>query len=309
MKILITGGAGFIASHVADAYLEDGHEVVIVDNLSTGYLSNVNPKAKFYLLDICSQDLNKVMAVEKPDIVNHHAAQISVPFSVKEPLLDERTNVWGLINVLQNCVRHNVKKMVFISSGGAVYGEAEEYPTSESCGVKPMSPYAINKMIGEFYLEFYRQQHGLDYTILRYANVYGPRQVAKGEAGVVSIFIEKLLANQQPELYAFDGEPDGMVRDYVYVKDVVQANLKALLSGSGEVFNIGTGMETTTRTLYNEIAGQLGSDLQPLPSPPRAGDLRRSLLNSKKAEAMLQWQPTYSLSNGIAETIDFIKNI
>lgn len=309
MKILLTGGAGFIASHVADAYIDAGHEVVIVDNLSTGYLSNVNPKAKFYLLDICSQDLNKVMSVEKPDIVNHHAAQISVPYSVKEPLLDERTNVWGLINLLQNCVRHNVKKIIFSSSGGAVYGEADEYPTPESCTAKPMSPYAINKMIGEQYLRFYREQHGLDYSVLRYANVYGPRQVSHGEAGVVSIFIEKLLAGQQPDLYAFNDEPDGMVRDYVYVKDAVKANLKALSAGDGEIFNIGTGIETTTLDLYSEIARQLGSELQPLHQSPRPGDLRRSVLNSKKAELFLQWSPSTSLADGIAETIKYIKSL
>jgi UDP-glucose 4-epimerase len=309
MKILITGGAGFIGSHVADAYIEAGHEVVIVDNLSTGYLSNVNPKAKFYLLDICSQDLNKVLSVEKPDIINHHAAQISIPFSVKDPLLDERTNVWGFINVLQNCVRHNVKKVIFISSGGAIYGEAEEYPSSENCPTKPLSPYAINKLVGENYLRFFKQQHGLDFTVLRYANVYGPRQVSHGEAGVVSIFIEKLLANQQPDLYVFDNEPKGMIRDYVFVKDAVQANIKALLSGGGEAFNIGTGIETTTKALYDEIARQLESKIEPVISAPRDGDLHRSLLNSKKAEMFLQWKPECTLTEGIAETINFIRNI
>jgi UDP-glucose 4-epimerase len=309
MKILLTGGAGFIASHVADAYIDAGHEVVIVDNLATGYLSNVNPKAKFYLLDICSQDLSKVMSVEKPDVVNHHAAQISVPYSVKEPLLDERTNVWGFINLLQNSVRHNVKKIIFSSSGGAIYGEADELPTPETCNPSPMSPYAINKLIGEQYLRFYKQQHGLDYTILRYANVFGPRQLARGEAGVVSIFIEKLLANQQPELYAFADAPEGMVRDYVYVKDAVKANLKALASGDGEIFNIGTGIGTTTLDLFKEIARQLGSELEPVLAEPRPGDLRHSVLNCKKAEVFLQWTPAVTLADGIAETINYIKSL
>ena len=198
MKILVTGGAGFIGSNVADAYIQAGHEVVIVDNLVTGNRRNINPKAIFYEMDICDESLSEVFAKEKPDMVNHHSAQISVPLSIENPLLDVINNVYGWVNVLQNCVRTGVKKVIYISSGGAIYGEAEEYPTSEKYNPKPLSIYAINKRVGEDYLYFYRHQYGLNYTVLRYANVYGPRQISQGEAGVVSLFTEKLLKGEIP---------------------------------------------------------------------------------------------------------------
>lgn len=203
MKILITGGAGFIGSHVADACLEAGHEVLVVDDLSTGSLDNLNPRAKFYQISICDPSLSQVFEREQPDIVNHHAAQISVPRSIENPLADVETNVKGTVNLLENCVKYKVKKVVFISSGGAIYGEAEEYPTSEAYPPKPLSVYAINKLAGENYLYFYNHQYGLNYTVLRYANVYGPRQNASGEAGVVSIFINALLAGRTPTIYAY----------------------------------------------------------------------------------------------------------
>ncbi len=307
MKILITGAAGFIASHVADAYIELGHDVIIVDNLYSGYLQNLNPRAKFYQLDVCSSELEEVFALEKPDFVNHHAAQISVPLSVKEPLLDAEVNVKGFINVLENCVKYKINKVIFISSGGAIYGEAEEYPTTEKCPLKPLSPYAINKMASESYLNYYRHQYGLKHTILRYANVYGPRQVSHGEAGVVSIFIEKLLTGVQPDIYCFDGEPDGMIRDYVYVKDVVKSNVLALESGEGEAFNIGNGIEITTGMLYREIIRQMKLDSKPNPGQARAGDIHRSLLNADKAKRVLHWTADYSLEQGISETIEFFK--
>lgn len=305
MKILITGGAGFIGSHVADAYLQQGHEVVIVDNLSTGYLDNVNTQAKFYQIDICSSELNKVFSTEKPDIVNHHAAQISIPVSVKDPLADAEINVKGFINLMQCCTKYQVRKVIFISSGGAIYGEAAEYPTSESCPTQPLSPYAINKKVSEDYLYYYRKAFCIDYTILRYSNVYGPRQVSHGEAGVVSIFMEKLLAGERPNLYAYNTEPDGMIRDYLYVKDAVLANLAALDKGSGEAYNIATCTETRTLALFNEIAGQMHSEIQPVLCPARKGDIHRSLLNIDKAFKQLRWQPHYTLKEGIAETIKF----
>lgn len=307
MKILITGAAGFIASHVADAYINAGHEVVIVDNLSTGYRHNLNPKAKFYNLSICDPALADVFAHEKPEIVNHHAAQISVPLSIQNPLLDAETNVKGLINVLENCVKHSARKVIFISSGGAMYGEAEEYPTSETYAPKPLSVYAINKMVGESYLYFYSHQYGLNYTVLRYANVYGPRQVSHGEAGVVSLFIEKLLSNQTPTIYRYANEDDGMIRDYVFVLDVVQANLKALELGDGQAFNIGTGKETSTLELYNEIEAQMQTDIKPLFGQARLGDLHRSLLNSAKAKQVLGWESAYSLKEGISQVVAYFR--
>ncbi len=307
MRILVTGGAGFIGSHVADAFLEAGHEVIILDNLSTGDRRNVNPSAHFIEADICSSSLKQAFAEIRPDIVNHHAAQVSVPVSVRDPLLDAKINVTGFLNVLHNCVAAGVGKVIFISSGGAVYGEAEEYPSSENCPLRPLSPYAIHKKVAEDYLRFFRHEYGMDYTILRYANVYGPRQVSHGEAGVVSIFIEQLLANRQPRLYSYEGEPQGMIRDYVYVKDVVAANLKALDCGGNEAFNIGTGRETYTRDLYDEIARQLGTDIQPEQGLARPGDLHRSLLNIEKAERLLGWKPRYTMSQGLAETIGYFK--
>ncbi|HQQ68059.1 MAG TPA: NAD-dependent epimerase/dehydratase family protein [Candidatus Cloacimonadota bacterium] len=305
MKILITGAAGFIASHVADAFIEAGHEVVIVDNFRTGYPKNLNPKARFYELDICDPRLEDVFAREKPDLVDHHAAQISVPLSVEDPLTDAEINVKGLINILENCVKYQVKKVIYISSGGAMYGEATEYPTSETYNPKPLSVYAINKMVGEDYLYFYRHTYGLDYTVLRYANVFGPRQVSHGEAGVVSIFVEKLLAGETPTLNAYPEEPNGMIRDYVYVKDVVRANLAALDQGSGEAFNIGTCIETSTRALYDEICRQMGTRIEPNKGTARKGDLHRSLLKIDKAKKVLGWTPRYTLAEGISEVIQY----
>ena len=309
MKILITGGAGFIGSHVADACINKGYEVVVVDNLRTGYRRNLNPKVKFIQMDICDPAIREVFEQERPDILDHHAAQISVPLSIEDPLSDAEINVKGLINLLQNCVLSSVKKVVYISSGGAMYGEAEEYPTSETYNPRPLSVYAINKMVGEDYLYFYKAQYGLDYTVLRYANVYGPRQVSHGEAGVVSIFTEKLLKGETPVLNAYPDEPEGMIRDYVFVKDVVKANLLAFSTGNGEAFNIGTCLPTSTLALYQEIGRQLGFCPSPRKAGARKGDLRRSLLDIRKAEQYLGWTPSYSLKEGISQVIDYYKEL
>lgn len=308
MRILVTGGAGFIASHIVQAYLDEGHEVIVVDNLSTGYMHNVDSRARFYKLDIRDAQLGEIFASEQPDIVNHHAAQISVPLSIDQPCLDADINVLGFINLLQCCIAYKVKKMIYISSGGAIYGEAKEYPTTEAYHPQPLSVYAINKMAGEQYLNFYHHQYGLDYTILRYANVFGPRQVSHGEAGVVSIFIEKLLQGLIPTVYAYPGEPEGMIRDYVYVADVVRANMLALTGGNNDYFNIGTCIETTTSQLYNTIQWQLGLEVPPHRGDARKGDLKRSMLDYSKAYRILGWTPIYSLEDGIKETIAFFKD-
>ncbi len=305
MKILVTGGAGFIASHIVDKYIELGHDVIVVDDLSTGFKHNVNPKAKFYEIDIRSKELEQVFRDEKPEIVNHHAAQISVPVSVKEPELDAEVNVIGFLNILQNCVKYKVKKVIFISSGGAVYGEAEEYPTTENYDPKPLSPYAIHKYVSEKYLYFYHHQYGLKYTVLRYANVFGPRQIPHGEAGVVSIFITNFRDNKKTYLYAFGEEPDGMIRDYVFVRDIVNANVLALDRGELDAFNIGTGLETTTGQLYREIALQMNTKVEPVRKGARLGDIRRSCLNIERAKNEFGWEPKHSLSEGVKETIDF----
>ncbi|MGC9361802.1 MAG: NAD-dependent epimerase/dehydratase family protein [Candidatus Syntrophosphaera sp.] len=305
MKILLTGGAGFIASHIADAYLASGHEVVVVDDLSTGSRQNLNPRAIFHQIDIRDESLEEVFTAERPDIVNHHAAQISVPLSITQPQLDVDINVRGMVNLLQNCVKYNIKKVIFSSSGGAIYGEAKEYPTREEYPPEPISVYALNKMAGEQYLRFYNRQYGLNFTILRYANVYGPRQVSQCEAGVVSIFINTLLDGGTPTIYSYPDEPGGMIRDYVYVKDVVRANQLVLEQGDNDVFNIGTCRETSTSLLYETILRNLGKDIQPHKGPARQGDLRRSMLDCSKAFTELGWSPIYNLEEGIRETIEY----
>jgi UDP-glucose 4-epimerase len=307
LKILVTGGAGFIGSNVVDAYVEDGHEVIVVDNLSGGYKENVNKKAKFYLVDVRSPLLEEVFKLEKPDLVNHHAAQMSVPYSVENPGFDADVNVLGLLNILQNCVKYSVKKVIFISSGGAVYGEADEYPTTENYAPKPLSPYAITKFVSENYLYYYKHQFNLDYAVLRYANVYGPRQVPHGEAGVVSIFIEKLQNGETPTVFAYPDEPDGMVRDYVFVGDVVEANRAVVEKGSGEAWNIGTGLETNTRTLYDTICRVMGCSIKPNPAGARKGDLKHSCLNVDKAAEGLGWKANHTLEEGVAKTYEYFK--
>ncbi len=311
MKILVTGGAGFIGSHVVDGYIAEGHEVVVVDNLYTGRLENLNPGAVFYLMDVRSEDMQKVFEIERPEIVNHHASQISVPESVANPRLDADINIMGLLNLLENCVRFSVKRFIFSSTGGAVYGETEVIPTPEETPPQPLSPYAITKLCSENYIRFYGYQYGLNYCILRYANIYGPRQIPHTEAGVVSIFINALKRNEIPTVYHYPEEPDGMTRDYCYVKDVVRANILALNRGDSEVINIGTSVETTTGELYRTILGIIREYgfakeerfLSPGKGPARPGDLRRSALANKKAREVLGWSPGYDLYTGLKETI------
>lgn len=310
MKILVTGGAGFIGSNVVDAYIAAGHDVVVMDNLFSGKWENINPMAKFYLMDIRSAEVAKVFEKEKFDLINHHAAQMSVPASVEDPLFDADVNVKGFINLLEASSRHGVKKVIFISSGGAIYGEAKEFPTTEKSPVLPLSPYAITKSVSEQYLAFYHHQYGLDYTILRYANVYGPRQIPHGEAGVVAIFMDRLLQGQSCTVFHFPDEPKGMTRDYCFVGDVVQANLLALEKGSCDAFNIGTGKETHTADLFAEVframkkvEPSIKDDLMHYQTAAaRPGDLTKSCLLCGKASDVLGFSPKYSLSQGLEKT-------
>ncbi len=310
MKILVTGGAGFIGSNVVEGYLEAGHRVVVIDDLSSGKRENVHPEAEFYQIDIRSEEVVALMEKVRPDVVNHHAAQISVPASVADPLTDADINLKGLLRLLENAVRCNVKKFIFISSGGAIYGEASEYPTSENYPPRPLSPYAVSKFASEYYLGYYKHQHGLEYTVLRYANIYGPRQIPHGEAGVVAIFMENLFRNQPSVLYHFPEDEEGMTRDYCYVGDVVEANLKALEKGAGDFFNIGTGRGTKTLELYQniyaafrEIRPDTAEHLaQPSQQQARPGDLRRSCLVVEKARRYLDWRPKTDLPSGLRST-------
>lgn len=310
MKILLTGGAGFIGSNVADAYIREGHDVIVVDNLFTGRRENLNPRARFYLMDIRSAEMKKLFDFERPDIVNHHAAQMSVPASVQDPGFDADVNVSGFINVLEAAKSSGVRKVIFISSGGAIYGEAEEYPTSERSLPVPRSPYAITKAVSEQYLFYYRHQYGLDYTVLRYANVYGPRQIPHGEAGVVALFMDRLLSNSPCTLNHFKEEPRGMTRDYCFVGDVAEANLKAIDKGSGQAFNIGTGAATHTEDLFNLIYNAVKANIVIDSSvgrlnraQARGGDLKRSCLNVDKARSLLCWNPSVDLARGIELTL------
>ena len=308
MKVLITGGAGFIGSHVADAFLKAGHEVVVLDNLSSGNRENLPAQARLYLMDLGARELAELFAEERPDIVDHHAAQISVTASARDPLEDARTNVLGMLNLLEACWSLPVKKFIFASTGGAIYGDTDRLPTPEDHPPQPLSPYGIHKWLGEQYLRYYAHQHGLSYTVLRYANVYGPRQNPDGEAGVVSIFFSRLLKRETPTLFAYEGEGHGMVRDYVYVEDVARANLEAAGKGTGETVNIGTGVGTTTEALYRAIAGQFPGAPEPRREPARPGDLRRSLLDVRKAERLLGWKPRVALSEGLARTGEFFRS-
>ncbi|MBE9528502.1 MAG: NAD-dependent epimerase/dehydratase family protein [Proteobacteria bacterium] len=316
MKILVTGGAGFIGSNVVDGYIEAGHEVVVVDNLFTGKRENLNPKAKFYEIDIRSKELLDIFKAEKPEVVNHHAAQISVPGSVKDPIFDAEVNVLGFLNVLEVVRQSEVRKVIFISSGGAIYGEADEYPTTEAYQPQPLSPYAITKAVSENYLNFYSRQYGLDYTTLRYANVYGPRQIPNGEAGVVAIFMDNLLSGTPSTLFHFADEPRGMTRDYCFAGDVARANLLALETGNGIAFNIGTTVATHTAELYaatyavaKEAVPGLSAELETLKTAAaRPGDLTKSSLNAERARSGLGWEPQVDLKEGLRRTLEWRMN-
>ncbi|MGH7875542.1 MAG: NAD-dependent epimerase/dehydratase family protein, partial [Candidatus Binatia bacterium] len=246
MKIVVTGGAGFIASQIVDAYIERGHEVHILDDFSTGQESNLNPKATVHRIDIAEAKTAKLVEQIKPEVLSHHAAQMDVRHSVADPAFDARVNIIGFINLLEACKNAGAKKVIFASSGGAVYGEQEIFPAPESHATQPASPYGVSKRTGELYLSYYKQAFGLPYIALRYANVYGPRQSTRGEAGVVAIFLSLLLSGKTPVING-DGR---QTRDYVYVGDVVAANVAALESSFVGQINIGTGVETDVVTIY-----------------------------------------------------------
>lgn len=305
MKILITGGAGFIGSNVADRYLELGHQVVIVDNLITGQRENIPEKAKFYQVDIC--DADKIAGIfddEKPEVVNHHAAQMDVRKSVDDPIYDANVNVLGGLNLLQNCIRYKTRKFIFASTGGAIYGEQDYFPADEHHPLRPLSPYGITKLTTEKYLYFYHLTYGLNYTVLRYANVYGPRQNPHGEAGVVAIFAERILTGQQPIING-----DGFqTRDYVYVGDVVNANELVLKNGDKSIFNIGTGIETNVNELFANIVKSTSRDIREQHGEAKPGEQKRSVLDSSLIYKELNWEPSVPLNVGIQNTVEFFRN-
>jgi len=303
MKILVTGGAGFIGSHIVDEYINAGHEVVIIDNLSTGRKQNVNDQATFIACDICDRKLDDIFAEHGFDVVNHQAAQMDVRRSVEDPIYDAENNVIGFLNVMQNCVKHQVKKVIFASSGGVVYGEQEYFPADEGHRKQPYSPYGVTKLIGEKYLFYYHLFHNISSTIFRYANVYGPRQNPHGEAGVVAIFLEKMFKGEQAIING-DGE---QTRDFVYVKDVARANVLALEKGENRIYNIGTAQETSINTIFRTLNELTGVNMPEEHGAEKAGEQRRSVVAIDRAERELGWQPAYDLKAGMKETINFFK--
>ena len=300
MKIVVTGGAGFIASHIVDAFIERGHEVDIFDDLSTGQKANLNPKATLHTVDIADAKAARLIEQIKPDALSHHAAQMDVRHSVADPTFDARVNILGFINLLEGCKNAGVKKVMFASSGGAVYGEQEIYPAPESHVTQPASPYGVSKRTGELYLSYYHQAYGLPYIALRYANVYGPRQSSKGEAGVVAIFLSMLLSGKTP-LINGDGK---QTRDYVFVGDVVAANVAALESPYIGQINIGTGVETDVVAIYDHLRQAVGSSTQAQHGPAKPGEQRRSCLDNRHAGAVLGWRPQVALADGLRRTAE-----
>ena len=300
MKVLITGGAGFIGSHVADALILAGHTVAIVDDLSTGNRAWLPPKAAFYELDIRSEELGGVFAAERPDAVSHLAAQASVGRSVTDPAFDASVNIGGGLNLLDCCRRFDVRRMIYSSSGGAGYGDTDLIPTAEDHPTRPASPYGITKVAMEQYLEAWGALWGMNGLSLRYANVYGPRQNPHGEAGVVAIFCSRLLAGQ-PLVINGDGF---QTRDFVHVSDVAAANLLALERAdvAGRV-NIGTGVETSVNAICDGLSKAAGSRVETVHAPERPGEQRRSCLSPKLAERLLGWRPTVLLDDGLAQTL------
>jgi UDP-glucose 4-epimerase len=307
MRTIVTGGAGFIGSHIVDQYIDAGHEVAVVDNLweeGGGKESNLNPRARFYHADITDEAaLARIFDEVKPEIVCHQAAQHSVAISTKNPRLDARVNVLGLINVLSNCTRVGTRKIIFASSG-ATYGTPVRLPLDEDVPQRPESPYGITKMVAEHYLRYWHDANGLNYTALRYGNVYGPRQDPNGEAGVVAIFARRFLAHE-PVRIDWDGEQR---KDYVYVEDVARANLLAINRGDNDIFCIATGKATSVNEIYEILAQITGYRPEIVKAPKRPGDIYRAYFNCSKAERILNWKPSVSFEEGVKATVEFFKN-
>lgn len=295
MRVLITGGAGFIGSHIVDALVERGDRTSVLDNLSTGRFGNINPRVNFYKGDLRDENfVLETLRSEKPDVVIHHAAQIDVQSSIDEPVADAATNIMGTINLLEACRACVVKKVIYASSA-AIYGNPSYLPVDEQHPVQPLSGYGVSKHTVEHYLEVYRVLYGMDYTVLRYANVYGPRQDASGEGGVVAIFADRLLRGERPKIFG-DGK---QTRDFIYVGDVVEANLAAISAGSGGVFNVSTGIPTSVNELLENLKRITGSSVEAEYCPPRSGDIEHSYLEEKTAATGLKWRATRDLAEGL----------
>ena len=303
MRIMITGGAGFIGSHLAEAFLAAGHAVAVLDNLVAGKRENLaRTQVPLFQVDVRDRAaVAEAFAAFRPDVVSHHAAQMAVKASGEDPVYDAHVNVMGLLHVAEAALAVGAKKFVFASSGGTVYGECPVLPSPEDAPTVPLAPYGLSKLAGERYLAYYRAARGLSTTVLRYGNVYGPRQDPHGEAGVVAIFAQKLLSGGRPTIHG-----DGVQRkDYVHVRDVVRANLLALEAGDGGTYNIGSGIATSVNELHAIMARAAGSSLPPLHGPQRPGDVRTSWLDIGRAAAELGWRPELDLAEGMHDTLAY----
>jgi UDP-glucose 4-epimerase len=303
MRIAVTGGAGFIGSHLVDAYRAAGHDVLVIDSLwehGGGRRANVPENVTLVHMDIRDEAIGRIFADFSPEVVSHHAAQHSVAISSRDPIYDANVNVVGLLNVLECAQKAGVRKVIYASSG-ATFGTPERLPITDATPQRPTSPYGITKMTGEHYLRFYQAARGLDFTALRYGNVYGPRQDPNGEAGVISIFIGKFLA-REPVRIDWDGD---QTRDYVYVEDVARANIAALDRASGEALVIGTGVRTSVNDIYRRLVEITGFEAPVQHAPPREGDARDAQFDASGAREALGWTPHVSLADGIAATYDY----
>jgi len=300
MEVLVTGGAGFIGSNIVDGLIKEGHKVIVVDNLSTGKKENLNEKAEFYQFDIRDQELEKVFEENNIIHVIHHAAQIDVQHSIKDPLFDAQNNILGTINVLEMAKEYEVEKIIYASSA-AVYGEPDYLPVDEEHPIKAMSPYGITKHTPEHYIKMYSELYDLKYTIFRYSNVYGPRQDPKGEGGVVSIFVDKMLAEERPVIFG-DGE---QTRDFIHVYDIVKANLLALEKGDNILVNISTESRDSVNDLVDYLNEVLPYSLEAINEEARKGDILHSSLANGKAKELLDWSPDYDLRAGLEQTVEY----
>ncbi len=303
MKVVVTGGAGFIGSHVVDAYVEAGHEVLVIDSLwekGGGKTTNLNPAARFFKLDIRSPETAELIRQEKPEVVNMHAAQHSVKISTDKPELDAQVNVLGLLNILEASLAAGTRKVIFASSG-ATYGTPEKLPMNELSPQRPESPYGITKMVTEHYLRYYQTEKGLKYTAFRYGNIYGPRQDPHGEAGVIAIFAKRILDGREVRI-DWDGKQE---KDYLFVGDVARANKLALTNGDNEIFCLASGKGTSVNELFQRLCATIGKEVPVVRSPKRPGDIYQAYFDCSKVREMLGWQPAVSLEKGLEETVAF----
>ena len=303
MKVLVTGGAGFIGSHLVDRLIQEGHEVVVVDNLLTGKRRNLNKEARFYKQDVQSSRLERVFSRERPLLVMHLAAQVDLRRSVEEPIFDAQVNILGTLNVLQQAVKYGTRKVIFASSGGAIYGEQDIFPAPESHPIRPLSPYGISKLNGEQYLAYYQRVSGIQHVILRYSNVYGPRQDPEGEAGVVAIFMGKMLAGEQPIINGNGRQ----TRDFVFVDDVVEANLAAMGKEVQGIYNVGTAEETSINDLFRLLVELTNAGCKELHGPAKKGEQARSVVDISRIRQELGWEPKVPLREGLKRTVEFFR--